>query len=173
MKNRLFPSSLWKLSTDLKMATLYILLFTFSWISQFFQCFLPFGIFSSIAHLSGVQCPSPAVFLPVLSRIDGSIYASKTLFLYLSMTPAIFTTMWCCWLMPTLSLAVTPTSFFAELLPNLCLPILYLHSLLSVGYCNCICWTLWVFFPILLVHKYNFAFYSHMPLVSSSLIPWL
>lgn len=161
MKNRLFPSSLWQLSIYLKMATLYVLLFTFSWISQFFQCFFPSGLFSSSPHFPGVQCPSSAVFLPVLSRIEGSIHVSKNLFLflYLSMTPAIFTTMWCCWLMLSLSLTVTPTSF-AELLPNLFLPILCLHSLLSVGYCNCICWSLYFFSPILLLRRYNFAFYS-------------
>lgn len=121
----------------------------FSWISQFFQCFLPSGLFFSSPRFPGVQCPSPAVFLPVLSRREGSIHVSETLFLflYLSMTLAIFTTMWRCWLMLGLSLTVTPTSFFAELLPNLFLPILYLHSLLSVGHCNCICWTLF-FFPL-------------------------
>lgn len=129
--------------------------------------FLPlWTLFQSILPLSSVPQPRtimPDVFLSLLSRTGGSIHVSKPLLLfqYLSMTFAIFTTMWRCWLMLSLLLTVTPTSFFAELLPNLFLPILCLFGLLSVEYCSCTCWTLF-FSSIFLVCKYNFAFYSHV-----------
>lgn len=165
MKNRLFPSSLWQPSIYLKIINLYFFTLPVKLNILLLWEFLPLWILlQSTPPWRAVPQPRSsmlAVFLPVLSRTEGSIHVSKPLllFLYLSVTLAIFTTMWRCWLMLSLSLTVTPASFLAELLPNLFLPILYLYSLLGVEYCCCTCWTLF-FFLILLVCKHNFVFYS-------------
>lgn len=156
------------------MATWYIFL-CFQLHIPVLSTFPPLWTIFFYCTLSWSAVPIPAVFLPVLGRTEGLIHVSETLFLflYLGVTLAIFTTVWHRWLMLGLSLTVTPTPIFAELLPNLLLHIQYLHCLLSVGYCSCIYWTLYFFPPILLVCKHNFMFYSHVPLVSSSFIPWL